>query len=127
MQPTTRFFVAAFLGVAMLLAIDSPANQADAAKGKDLFARRCSGCHGTDTNKEGPLLRGVYGRKAAGVPGFPYSDSIKKLNLNWDEKSLDRWLTDPDAMAPDTDMAFRSPQPDERKQLIAYLKSLSTK
>ena len=63
-------------------------------------------------------------RKAAGVPGFGYSDSLKKLNIRWDDASLDKWLNDPDAMAPDTDMAFRLADGAERKAVIAYLKSL---
>jgi cytochrome c len=76
---------------------------------------------------EGPRLRGVYGRTAAGVPGFGYSESLRKLNIRWDEKSLDRWLTDPSKMAPDTDMEFRLGPSEERKAVIAYLKSLGRK
>jgi cytochrome c len=96
-------------------------------RGEDLFLRRCSGCHAPDLNKEGPRLRGVYGRKAAGVPDFAYSEALKKTNLRWDESSLDRWLTDPDAMAPDTDMGFRLVDGEERKAVIAYLKSLGNR
>jgi cytochrome c len=86
----------------MLLALSSPEE-----RGKELFVRRCSGCHALDLDKEGPRLRGVYGRKAAGVAGFSYSEALKKVGVRWDEASLDRWLSDPEAMAPDTDMAFR--------------------
>lgn len=96
-------------------------------RGKDLFMRRCSGCHALDLNKEGPRLRNVYGRKAASVPDFSYSDALKKLELRWDEASLGRWLTDPDSMAPDTDMGFRLTEAEERNALIAYLKSLNLK
>src|SRR5580658_2044308 len=84
-------------------------------RGKELFVRRCSGCHAPDLNKEGPRLRGVYGRKAAGAPGFAYSDALKKADIRWDDASLDRWLGDPDAMVPDTDMAFRLADAEERK------------
>jgi cytochrome c len=96
-------------------------------RGKDLFMRRCSGCHALDLNKEGPRLRNVYGRKAASAPGFSYSDALKKLDLHWDEASLNRWLSDPDSMAPDTDMGFRLTDAEERNALIAYLKSLDLK
>ncbi len=47
--------------------------------GKELFVRRCSGCHAADLDKEGPRLRGVYGRKAAAVPGFSYSEAVKEI------------------------------------------------
>jgi cytochrome c len=108
---------------ALALAFGTPAENAQVKKGSDLFARRCSGCHALDNNREGPRLRGVYGRKAGGVPEFTYSDALKKLNLNWDDTSLDRWLTDPDAMAPDTDMAFRLSAAEERKAVIAWLRT----
>jgi cytochrome c len=94
-------------------------------RGKDLFVRRCSGCHAPDLNKEGPRLRAVYGRKAASLPGFPYSKALKKADIRWDSASLDRWLSDPDSMVPDTDMGFRLSNAEERQAIIAYLKTLN--
>jgi len=112
--------VAALLaGAATMLAWNAPAE-----RGSDLFQRRCSGCHALDTNKEGPRLRGVYGRKAASVADFEYSEALKKVSVHWDDASLDRWLTDPDGMAPGTDMAFHVSDSEERKALIEYLKWL---
>jgi len=92
--------------------------------GKELFERRCSGCHAPNINKEGPRLRGVYGRKAASVADFEYSDALRKVDVHWDEASLERWLSDPDAMAPGTDMSFHVKDADERKAIVAYLKAL---
>ncbi len=92
-------------------------------RGKDIFVRRCSGCHSPDINKEGPRLRGIYGRKSAAIQGFGYSEALKKASIRWDDHTLDRWLTDPDAMVPDTDMAFRIANADERTAVIAYLKT----
>jgi cytochrome c len=111
--------LALIAGATVLLALSTPEE-----RGKDLFERRCSGCHARDLNREGPRLRGVYGRKAASVVDFEYSDALKKKAVRWDDASLDRWLTDPDAMAPGTDMAFRMVDRDERMAVIAYLKSL---
>jgi len=109
-------------GAATLWATGTPEE-----RGKDLFERRCSGCHALDTDKEGPRLRNVYGRKAASVPGFEYSEALKKVAAPWDEAALERWLSDPDAVAPGTDMTFQVKDADERKALIAYLKSLGSK
>ena len=95
-----------------------------AGDGKDLFERRCSGCHAIDRDKEGPRLRGVYGRGAGKIPEFPYSDALKNSKLSWDAESLDRWLTNPDQLAPGNDMGFQVGSADERKAIIAYLKSL---
>jgi len=115
---TTLFCIALLCG-AMLAAMS-----VQEKRGEDLFLRRCSGCHALDLNKEGPRLRGVYGRKAAAVPDFVYSVALEKLDLRWDEASLDRWLSNPDAMAPDTDMGFWLVDREDRKAVISYLKSL---
>ena len=121
----TRLICAALACEAVFTSIGA-ALSVQEKRGEDLFLRRCSGCNAPDLNKEGPRLRGVYGRKAASVPDFLYSEALRKTDLRWDESSLDRWLTDPDAMVPDTDMAFRLIDGEERKAVIAYLKSLGS-
>ena len=97
---------------------------ADAPAGKDVFARRCSGCHSLDMNKEGPRLRGVFGRKAGSVPKFPYSDALRNSGIVWKDELLNKWLEDTDQVVPDNNMEFRVPSPSERAALIEYLKSL---
>jgi len=91
---------------------------------RDAFEKRCGGCHGVDTSKEGPALRGVVGRRAGRQPSFPYSDALKAAAFDWDAATLDRWLTDPDRVAPGTDMAFRLENKEERARIIAYLEQL---
>ena len=92
--------------------------------GKLSFEKRCSGCHGLDNVKAGPRLRGVFGRPAGKEPGFPYSQSLKGAQFIWDERMLDKWLTDPESMAADTDMAFRLGDEGERAKIIGYLKKV---
>jgi cytochrome c len=111
----------------LIVTIMAAATLAWSQPGQDLFERRCSGCHSLDIHKEGPRLRDVYGRKSASAPGFDYSDALKKLNVTWDETTLNRWLTNPDAMAPNTDMSFRLIDEQERKAIIDYLKTLQTR
>jgi len=117
------------LGVICLLPSSSAvvAAEADATRGHQLFDKRCGGCHSLDTDKEGPRLRGVYGRKAGSISSFKYSDSLGKAAISWDEVSLDKWLTDPDKFIPDADMDFHLEKSDERADVIAYLKQLSGK
>jgi cytochrome c2 len=43
------------------------------------------------------------------------------------EGTLERWLADPDAFVPGNDMDFLVTRPEERKDLIAYLKQSSGK
>ena len=105
----------------------SAANTANPIRGKELFERRCTGCHSLDTDKEGPRLRSVYGRKAGSVPAFKYSDALKAAAFTWDEASLNRWLIDTESVVPDNDMDFHVPKVDERADIIAYLRVSSGK
>jgi cytochrome c len=96
-------------------------------RGKELFEKRCSGCHALDKEKEGPRLRGVFGRTSATVPSFKYSDALKTAHITWDATTLDKWLAGPEQFVPDSDMAFQLVKADERVEVIAYLKQLSSK
>jgi len=95
------------------------------ASGKEIFEKRCTGCHSLDHEKVGPHLRGVYGRTAGSVPSFPYSEALRKARVTWDSKTLDKWLMGPAEFIPDNDMAFRVPNAEERAALIEYLQSLN--
>jgi cytochrome c len=99
----------------------------DARRGEQFFHQMCTGCHALDAEKEGPRLRGVFGRAAGSVAGFPYSDGLKKARVVWDEATLDKWLTDPSSIAADNDMAFRLENAGQRADIIAYLKTLKGK
>jgi cytochrome c len=94
----------------------------DAERGKIVFEKRCTGCHAMDGDREGPRLAGVFGRKAGSVAGFDYSTGVKKSGIVWDDASLEKWLTDPGMVVPDTKMDFLVPKAQERADLIAYLK-----
>ena len=93
---------------------------------KELFEKRCSGCHALDKEKEGPRLRGVYGRMSGTVQSFQYSSGLKNAHITWDPTSLDKWLADPEKLVPDSDMAFQLVRVEERTDIIAYLKELSS-
>jgi cytochrome c2 len=93
--------------------------------GKAVFAKRCSGCHGTDESKEGPRLRGVIGRKAGTVAGFQYSDALRNSGITWTGDLVNKWLENPEGLVKDNDMEFHVSNPDERAAVVAFLKSLS--
>jgi cytochrome c len=99
----------------------------DADRGKQLFEKRCTGCHSLDQDKEGPRLRNVYGRTAGSVSTFKYSDALKSAHLTWDDASLNKWLTDTESLIPDNDMSFHVPKADERADIIRFLKVSSGK
>jgi cytochrome c len=98
----------------------------DTDAGKQLFEKRCTGCHSLDRNKEGPRLQGVYGRPAGTAPNFNYSVSLKSAHFVWDEERLNKWLTDTQSLVEDNNMDFHVPKAEERAAIIGYLKSLSS-
>jgi cytochrome c len=98
------------------------AGEGDAARGKDIFERRCTGCHSLDQNREGPRLRGVFGRTSGSLSDFDYSTALKQAHITWNETSLERWLTDPDTLVPGNNMEFHVAKPQERIDLIRFLK-----
>ena len=117
---------AACLAAAPLLALCSSALAAgDADVGLALYKARCSACHSLDYNGVGPAHRGVFERGAALAPGFAYSDALKSSHLIWDEASLERWLADPEKVAPGQRMGINVPDAKDRADLIAYLKKAS--
>jgi cytochrome c len=93
----------------------------DAARGETLY-EACQDCHSLDKNDVGPRHRGVFGRKAASLPDYDYSNALKSANIVWNEETLDKWLTDPQAVAPGAKMFFHLDNPQDRADVIAYLK-----
>ena len=110
-----------------LLAPQAVAAAGDPERGEDLYERRCFACHSLDANRVGPAHRGVFGRKAGGAPGYNYSPALGKSEIVWDEPALDKWLTNPQAFIPGQRMGFRLGNPDERADIIAFLKRESQK
>jgi cytochrome c len=97
----------------------------NAKAGAALYEARCSVCHSMDHNGVGPAHRGVYGRAAASAPDFKYSDALKASRIVWGDKTLDRWLADPEKAVPGQRMYVSVPNKKERADLIAYLKEAS--
>ena len=94
----------------------------DSARGRDLYEQRCIACHAIDANRVGPLHRGVYGRKAGGVPGFAYSPALRTSTIVWDDRTLDLWLADPQKLIAGQRMNFRVADPRDRADIIAWLR-----
>ena len=92
----------------------------DAARGQAVFEKRCTGCHALTRDREGPHLDGVYGRRIGSVAGFSYSTGLRQANSVWNEQTLEKWLTEPDSFIANSNMDFRVPKAQERRDLITY-------
>ncbi|MEZ5831528.1 MAG: c-type cytochrome [Dongiaceae bacterium] len=96
----------------------------NALHGEEIYNSRCIACHSPDANRVGPRHRGVYGRTAGSLPDFNYSKAVESSGVIWDEVTLDKWLTNPQAFIPGQRMNFKVTDPADRADLIAYLKTL---
>ena len=115
------------LASALVLLAASTADAADASRGEQLYESRCFACHSLDANRVGPAHRGVFGRKAGTAPDFDYSTAVRNSGVTWNEQTLDRWLTNPVAFIPGNKMGFRVALPEDRADIIAFLKRESGK
>jgi cytochrome c len=114
----------------------------DATKGAEVF-KKCQACHrvGPDAkNMVGPIQNGVIGRQAGTVEGYNYSPINKaagEAGLVWTEELVFEYLADPNAFLRkfltdkgkadlakgSTKMTYKLPKEDERRDVIAYLKT----
>jgi cytochrome c len=120
----TVFFMTALalsFGATFAQSASTTALKGDPARGQILY-QGCMDCHSIDKDDVGPRHRGVVGRRAGSIAGFGYSKALKSSGLVWDEATLDRWLTDPSALVPGTRMFYQIDNPQDRADIIAYLK-----
>ena len=77
----------------------------------------CLGCHAQRHGERAtgaPPLAAIWGQPT-GVPGV--------TPIKWDDRSLNRWLANPRALAPETDCRFPGFADDEaRETVVRYLR-----
>ena len=101
--------------------------KADPAKG-ETTAAICKACHAFEAGAPspiGPNLHDVVGRKIASVEGFNYSPALKAhAGEVWSYENLNHWITNPQAFASGTTMAFPGlPDAQQRADVIAFLRT----
>lgn len=129
------------LAAAVLIAVSVvPAlgQSGDAISGEKLF-KKCASCHRVGEgakNATGPVLNGVVGRAAGSFAGYKYGAGVKAANakgLVWTEELIFDWLADPKGFLRSytgdpkakSKMSFRLKDEQQRRDVIAYLASLS--
>ena len=110
------------VGAAVLIAFSGRATAADAARGQTLYKTMCVACHSIDYNGVGPAHKGLIGKKAGSRADYTYSPAVKASSIVWADKTLDKWLTNPEKLIPGQKMGFMVPAAKDRADLIAYLK-----
>ncbi len=121
----------AAIGVIGWMALPVQADTAAIKAGEKVF-QQCKGCHQVGAgaeNRIGPHLNALFGRQAAGLDDFRYSESFQRAGaggLEWHADTLDVFLENPRAMTSGTRMSFRGVKDaDDRAHLISYLRQFS--
>lgn len=121
----------AFGRILAFMAVSFPAMQILQSTGQENSAAKsafdqCAVCHSIDgTNGTGPTLKGIIGRRSGTVDGFRYSRAMRAAGITWNEQSLNQYLSNPQEFIVGNVMPFSGvPDPAERTEIIAYLRSL---
>lgn len=107
----------------------APGYAQDAASGEKIFLQ-CKTCHQIGENAKnaiGPVLNGLFGRKAGTIEGYSYSSANKSSGITWDEATFREYIRDPKAKIPGTKMAFAGlKDPKQIEDVVAYLKQFDS-
>ena len=116
------FLIVSILGLGIMTAA---AADGDPSRGQRVFGA-CAACHSLkpDQNMTGPSLADVRDRKSGSVTSFSrYSAALKSANIQWNDKTLDEWIKDPQHLVPGNEMTFPGiKDAQQRADLLAFLK-----
>jgi cytochrome c len=97
--------------------------------GAEVF-RACVACHTLtpdEGNRAGPTLAGIFGRKIATLPGYNFSEALKKLDIVWTPETVAKLFEiGPATYTPGTKMPEqRIGSPEERQALVKFLEKVA--
>jgi cytochrome c len=119
------------IGAVPLASADDPLAAYAGDHGADIF-RACVACHTLspdEGNRAGPTLAGIFGRRIATLPGYNFSDALKKLDIVWTPETVSKLFeVGPAAYTPGTKMPEQQiGSPEDRKALVDFLARVAAK
>ena len=111
-------------GIALAGAEDSLSAYAG-DRGAEVF-RACAACHTLRADaigRAGPTLAGIFGRKIASLPGYRYSEALKKLDIVWTPVTVAKLFeVGPATYTPGTKMPEQTiGSAEDREALVRFL------
>jgi cytochrome c len=99
--------------------------------GAEVF-RACVACHtlgAEQANRAGPTLAGIFGRRIATLPGYNFSEALKRLDIVWTPETVSRLFEiGPSTYTPGTKMPEqRIGSEQDRAALVKFLERATTK
>ena len=96
--------------------------------GKTVF-KKCAACHSVlkgGSNKIGPALWGVIGKKAGSIGDYKYSKAMSEFNKTWNFETINTFLIKPKDYVKGTKMAYAGlKKGKDRASIILYLNEQS--
>jgi cytochrome c len=94
--------------------------------------RACIACHALsadDGEKAGPSLAGIFGRKIGSLPGYRYSDALKRMDIVWTPETVAKMFeVGPMAYTPGTKMPEQTiGSAADRQALVDFLSKATRK
>jgi cytochrome c len=89
--------------------------------------RACVACHSLkpdESNRAGPTLAGLFGRRIATLPGYNFSPALKSLDIVWTPETVSTLFElGPETYTPGTKMPEqRITSAEDRAALVEFLK-----
>ena len=99
--------------------------------GAEVF-RACVACHTLDARRRhraGPTLAGIFGRRIATLPGYNFSEALKKLDIVWTPETVAKLFeVGPVAYTPGTKMPEQTiGSAEERAALVQFLERATSR
>lgn len=113
------------LGEVAMRGPDNVLSAFEGDRGAEVY-KACVACHTLspdEGNRAGPTLHGIFGRKIATLPGYQFSDALKKMDIVWTPETVAKLFeVGPMAYTPGTKMPEQKISTEEdRKALIEFL------
>jgi cytochrome c len=119
------------LGQVAMSGPENPLAAYEGDRGAEVY-KACVACHTLspdEGNRAGPTLHGIFGRRIATLPGYQFSDALKKLDIVWTPETVARLFeVGPMAYTPGTKMPEQKIVAEEdRKALVEFLQKATKK
>jgi cytochrome c len=100
-------------------------------RGAEVY-RACVACHTLspdEGNRAGPTLHGIFGRKIASLPGYRFSEALKRLDIVWTPETVGRLFeVGPATYTPGTKMPEQTiGAKEDRDALMRFLEKATRK
>ena len=113
------------IGSVPVSGVDDPLAAYGDDRGAQVY-RACIACHTLspdEGNRAGPTLHGIFGRRIASLPGYNFSEPLKKMSIVWTPETVAKLFeVGPMAYTPGTKMPEQViGSADDRKALVDFL------